>query len=311
MNKKWLANILLLVTAIIWGTAFVAQKEGGGIGALTFNGVRTLIGGIALLPVIFVMNKGKYEGFIGDAPKEGKKPPLFLKSEIIGGIFCGLALGVASNIQQYGVNFTTVSKAGFITVLYIAFVPIISVLLRKKVRPLMWACVGLGALGFYMLTLMGQGELHLQLGDLFVLLCAFCFAVHIMVVDHFAPNMDGLKLSCVQFFVAGGITCKLMFIFENPTWAAIGSQIIPILYAGVLSCGVAYTLQVVAQKWANPAAASLILSLESVFACISGVIFLGDSMVWYQWLGCAIIFSAVIISNLPEKEEKLPNEEAK
>ncbi|MCQ2551453.1 MAG: DMT family transporter [Clostridia bacterium] len=304
MSKKMRANILLLITAIIWGTAFVAQKDGGEIGALTFNGVRTLIGGLALLPVILIMNKGKYEGLVGKDPEEGKPAPLFARSEIIGGIFCGLALGLASNIQQYGVNYTTVSKAGFITVLYIAFVPIISVVLRKRVRPLMWLCVGLGALGFYMLTLMGQGELHLQLGDLFVLLCAFCFAVHIMVVDHFAPNMDGLKLSCIQFLTAGSITCVLMFIFEDPSWAAIGSAIVPILYAGVLSCGVAYTLQVIAQKWADPAVASLLMSLESVFACIAGVIILHDSMAWYQWVGCGVIFAAVIISNLPEKDEK-------
>lgn len=303
MNKKVLANILLFTTALIWGTAFVAQKSGGEIGALTFNGVRTLIGACVLLPIIFIMNKGKYEGLIGEAPKDkNKKPPLFLKSEIIGGIFCGLALGIAGNIQQLGINYTTVSKSGFITVLYIAFVPLISVVIGKKVRPIMWVSVGLGTLGFYMLTLMGQGSLHLQIGDLYVLICAFCFAIHIMVVDHFAPNMDGIKLSCVQFFTAGALTFILMFILEEPSWQGLMDAIVPLLYAGVLSCGGAYTLQVIAQKWANPSAASLILSLESVFACISGVIFYHDSMLWYQWLGCAIIFSAVVISNLPEKK---------
>ncbi|MCQ2547761.1 MAG: DMT family transporter [Clostridia bacterium] len=306
-----LSNILLLITAIIWGTAFVAQKDGGEIGALTFNGVRTLLGGLVLIPVIVIMNKGKFKGLVGPDPKEGAKAPLFAKSEIIGGVFCGIALGIASNVQQYGVNFTTVSKAGFITVLYIAFVPIISVVLRKKVKPILWLCVGLGALGFYMLTLMGQEEFHLQIGDLFVLLCAFCFAVHIMVVDHFATDMDGLKLSCIQFLTAGGLTCIAMFIFEDPSWDAINTAIVPILYAGILSCGVAYTLQVVAQKWADPSVASLLMSLESVFACIAGVILLGDSMAWYQWLGCAVIFSAVIVSNLAEEtKDELALEEA-
>ena len=276
MSKKMRSNILLLITAAIWGSSFVAQKSGMDyIEPFTYNGIRTLIGGLVLIPVIYVFSK-KNAGADGAPQKifDWKKD----KVSIIGGLFCGAALFVASSLQQFGVMYTTVGKAGFITTLYIAFVPIISIFMRKRVRPIMWICVLLGAVGFYLLC-MTEASLKLEFGDMLVLLCAAAFAIHIQIIDYYSPKGDGIKISCVQF-----------------------------LFAGVLSCGIGYTLQVVAQADADPTAASLILSLESAFAAISGALVLHESMTLRQLLGCAVIFCAVILSNLPEKQAKLPNE---
>ena len=299
MSKKMQSNILLLITAIIWGSAFVAQKSGMDyIEPFTFNGIRTFIGGLVLIPVIMVMGKKSPEVKLTE--EEKKKSNKLL---IIGGICCGLALFAAGSFQQFGVSYTTAGKAGFITTLYVVFVPIISVLLRKKVRPIMWLCVVLGAIGLYLLC-MTDASFSLTFGDTLVLLCAVAFGVHIMVIDHFSPLVDGIKLSCIQFLTSGllGIIC--MFIFETPQIDAIIDCAVPILYAGVLSCGLGYTFQVVAQKHAEPTVASLLMSLESVFAVISGAILLGESMSVRELSGCAVIFAAVIISQLPEKKNE-------
>ena len=210
-------------------------------------------------------------------------------------------------LQQFGVMYTTVGKAGFITTLYIAFVPIISIFMRKRVRPIMWLCVLLGAVGFYLLC-MTEASLKLEFGDMLVLLCAAAFAIHIQIIDYYSPKGDGIKISCVQFLFAGVLGLICMAIFETPDLGNILACWLPILYAGVLSCGIGYTLQVVAQADADPTAASLILSLESAFAAISGALVLHESMTLRQLLGCAVIFCAVILSNLPEKQVKLPNE---
>lgn len=299
MSKKMKSNILLLLTAFIWGSAFVAQKSGMDyIEPFTYNGIRTFIGGLVLIPVIIFFTKknnrqNETEEKVFDFEKD--------KIAIIGGICCGLALFVASSLQQFGVSYTTAGKAGFITTLYVVFVPILSLLLRKKVRPIMWICVALGAVGMYLLC-MTDASFSLQFGDMLVLLCAVAFAVHILVIDHFSPKADGVKISCVQFLVSGVLGIICMFIFETPDLGNILACWLPILYAGVLSCGVAYTLQVVAQADADPTAASLILCLESVFAVISGAILLHESMSPRELMGCAVIFAAVIISNLPEKK---------
>ncbi|MGN0719292.1 MAG: DMT family transporter [Anaerovoracaceae bacterium] len=299
MSKKMKSNILLLLTAFIWGSAFVAQKSGMDyIEPFTYNGIRTFIGGLVLIPVIIFFTKknnrqNETEEKVFDFEKD--------KIAIIGGICCGLALFVASSLQQFGVSYTTAGKAGFITTLYVVFVPILSLLLRKKVRPIMWICVALGAVGLYLLC-MTDASFSLQFGDMLVLLCAVAFAVHILVIDHFSPKADGVKISCVQFLVSGVLGIICMFIFETPDLGNILACWLPILYAGVLSCGVAYTLQVVAQADADPTAASLILCLESVFAVISGAILLHESMSPRELMGCAVIFAAVIISNLPEKK---------
>ena len=225
------------------------------------------------------------------------------KKIIAGGICCGLAIFVASSLQQFGVSYTTAGKAGFITTLYVVIVPIISVLLRKRVRPIMWLCVVLGAVGLYLLC-MTDDSFKLAFGDMLVLLCAVAFAVHIMVVDHFAAKLDGTKLSCIQFLTSGILGLVGMAIFESPDINAILDCWLPILYAGVLSCGLGYTFQVIAQKYAEPTVASLLMSLESVFAVISGAILLHETMSMRELTGCAVIFAAVIISQLPEKKKK-------
>lgn len=299
MSKKMQSNILLLLTAIIWGSAFVAQKSGMDyIEPFTFNGIRTFIGGLVLIPVIMVMSKKTPEENLTKEEKAKSN-----KALLIGGVCCGMALFAAGSFQQFGVMYTTAGKAGFITTLYVVFVPIISVLLRKKVRPIMWLCVVLGAIGLYLLC-MTDASFKLTFGDTLVLLCAVAFGVHIMVVDHFSPKMDGIKLSCIQFLTAGSLGIIGMFLFENPQLDAIIDCAIPILYAGVLSCGLGYTFQVVAQKHAEPTVASLLMSLESVFAVISGAILLGESMSIRELSGCAVIFAAVIISQLPERNTK-------
>lgn len=301
---------MLLLTAIIWGSAFVAQKSGMDyIEPFTYGGIRTFIGGLVLIPVIIFMSRrknGNGDGSVSD----GSSKIFNLKEDrtaIIGGLCCGAALFVASSLQQFGLLYTTAGKAGFITTLYVVFVPIFSLFLRKRVRPIMWICVVLGAVGLYLLC-MTDATFSLQRGDTLVLICAVAFAIHILVIDYFAPKADGVKISCVQFLFAGllGIIC--MFIFETPNIHNILACWLPILYAGVLSSGVAYTLQVVAQKNADPTAASLILCLESVFSVIFGALLLHESMSLRELSGCAVIFLAVIISNLPEKKTELPTD---
>ena len=226
---------------------------------------------------------------------------------IMGGVCCGLVLFVASTLQQFGMFFDTdAGKAGFITALYIVIVPILGIFIKKKIRPLIWFCVLLGAAGFYLLTMAGKGSgFELKLGDLFCLLCAIAFSVHILVIDHFSPKCDGVKMSCIQFFVAGILGVICMFIFESPDFRQILSVWFPIIYAGVFSAGIGYTLQIVGQKNADPAAASLILSLESVVAVITGALILHEKMTLIELLGCVVIFAAVIIAQLPTKEERL------
>ncbi|MCI6011932.1 MAG: DMT family transporter [Firmicutes bacterium] len=299
MSKKMKSNILLFLTAFIWGSAFVAQKSGMDyIEPFTYNGIRTFIGGLVLIPVIiFFTKKSNRQNHANEKVFDFQKD----RMAIIGGVCCGIALFVASSLQQFGVSYTTAGKAGFITTLYVVFVPIISLILRKRVRPIMWLCVVLGAVGLYLLC-MTDSSFSLQFGDMLVLLCAVAFAVHIMVIDYFSPKADGVKISCVQFLVSGVLGIFCMFLFENPDLGNILDCWLPILYAGVLSCGVAYTLQVVAQADADPTAASLILCLESVFAAISGAVLLHESMSPRELMGCAVIFAAVIISNLPEKK---------
>ena len=297
MSKKMQSNILLLLTAIIWGSAFVAQKSGMDyVEPFTFNGIRTFIGGLVLIPVIFFMEKKNPPEEISREEKTKKNKEL-----LIGGICCGLALFAASSLQQFGVSYTTAGKAGFITTLYVVFVPIISVLLRKKVRPIMWLCVAMGAVGLYLLC-MTDASFRLTFGDTLVLLCAVAFAVHILTVDHFSPKMDGIKLSCIQFLTVGIVSMVCMFIFEHPDIHAILDCAVPILYAGMLSCGLGYTFQVVAQKHAEPTVASLLMSLESVFAVVFGALLLHETMSMRELSGCLIIFIAVIISQLPEKK---------
>lgn len=290
MSKKMKANMLLLITAIIWGTAFVAQKSGGEIGSFTFNGIRTFIGGLVLLPFVF---KGRKD----------KTQPVFSRTEMIGGLVCGAFLFVAASLQQFGLAYTTAGKAAFITTLYVVFCPILSLIVhKKKTRPLVWLCVGLDIIGLYLLC-MTDASFSIQIGDTLVILCAVAFAAQMVSVDNFIDRVDGLKLSCIQFLFAGLLGMICMFIFEGPVSVSnIMTAWFPILYAGVISCGIGYTFQVLGQKEADPTIAALILCLESVFGVLAGAILLHETMTMREILGCVIMFAAVVISNLPEKK---------
>lgn len=290
MKKKQLGNsLLLLLTATIWGSAFVAQSVGmEHVGPFTFTFSRSIIGGIVLLPCILLLGKWK-KGFA-------------TKVEWIGGICCGIALCVASNFQQVGIQFTTVGKAGFITALYVVLVPIFGLFLKKRVPILIWGCVGLSVVGLYLLC-MPAGAFTLALGDLLVLICAVLFTVHILVIDHFSPKGDGVVISCIQFFTCGILSGIPMLFFENPSVGNMIDAKWSILYAGVLSSGVAYTLQVVAQKNVNPTIASLIMCLESVVAVLAGWIVLGQGMSSREILGCVLMFVAIVLAQLPVLEK--------
>lgn len=310
-------NLMLLTTAIIWGTAFVAQKEGMDlIGPIAFNGLRTVIGGIVLIPVILFMskmNKAKEEPDDRSPEEIAEAKKAENKLLIIGGIICGLALMLAGNIQQIGLFYTTAGKAAFITPLYVMLVPLIGlVFLRKKIRPILWACVVAAIVGLYLLCIPAAGDLGgVNKGDMIMLVCALFFALHILAVDYFSPKVDGVKLSCIQFFVAGIISIILIFPldpalgFDLPTWENILGSWFPLCYVGIMSCGVAYTFQVTGQAYTDPTSASMILSLESVFGVIAGMIFLGEVMAVREVFGCIIMFAAIIVAQLPSKEERL------
>lgn len=301
------SNLMLLLTAFIWGSAFVAQSAGMDyIGPFTFNGVRSIIGGLVLIPVIFLLqkiSKPTEENFIEKSVEEKNAERKVL---ITGGVICGLVLFVASSLQQIGIQFTTAGKAGFITALYIVIVPILGIFLKKKLRPIVWLCVLMGAFGLYLLC-MTDKSFTLAKGDFLVLLCAFAFSVHILVIDYFSPKTDGVKLSCIQFLVAGvlGLICMCIFELDQFSISSLLQCWLPLLYAGVLSCGVGYTLQVIAQRDAEPTIASLLMSLESVFAVICGVIILHEFMTGREILGCVVMFAAIIIAQIPPKKERL------
>ena len=285
-------NILLVLTALIWGCAFVAQSVGMDyVGPFTFNMARFLIGAIVLLPVIWFMDRQR---------KTGAEKGAGQKTLIIGGICCGIALAVASTLQQWGILFTTVGKAGFITAMYIVIVPLLGIFIGKKVRPLIIGCVAIAVVGFYFLCM--TESLRLGLGDFLVLLCAIAFSIHILVIDHFSPKVDGVKMSAIQFLTAAIISAVPTLLWEQPVFAEILQAWQPVLYAGVMSCGVAYTLQIIAQKNADPTVASLLLSLESVFSVLAGWVLLGQGLSLKELFGCVLIFCAIILAQLPEKK---------
>lgn len=287
-------SFILLLTAAIWGVAFVAQSVGMEyIGPFTFNAVRSIIGGIVLLPVIWFFDCRP--GRPAPSPREkGSR-----KTLITGGVLCGIALCIASNFQQIGIQYTTVGKAGFITACYIIIVPILGLFLKKKCSPFIWAAVALALAGLYLLCI--TDGFSIGKGDFLVLICSFWFSFHILIIDHFSPKTDGVKMSCIQFLVCGILSGIPALILENPQISSILNAWMPVLYAGVLSCGVAYTLQIIGQKNMNPTVASLILSLESCISVLAGWIILGQSLSLREILGCVIMFGAIILAQLPQK----------
>lgn len=284
---------MLILTAFIWGTAFVAQSVGMDyLGPFTFNGVRSMIGGIALLPCIVILQKinGSSE------PVSGTRKDL-----ITGGIACGLLLFVASSLQQIGIQYTSAGKAGFITAFYIVIVPVFGIFLKKKIGWKVWIAVAMALAGLYFLCM--TEKLTVGKGDILIFFCAIVFSLHILVIDHFSPKVDGVKMSCIQFFVCGIASLLPMFLTETPKLSAMINAWMPLLYAGVLSCGVAYTLQIVGQKNVNPAIASLILSLESCFSVLAGWVVLGERLSVREYVGCILMFAAIILAQLPDKKK--------
>lgn len=293
--------VLLFLAAFIWGVAFVAQSVGMDyVGPFTFNGCRFLIGGLVLTPFALIRNQQheKSESFRA-LSEAGKKE--YRRITLIGGLCCGVAICIASSFQQAGMQYTSVGKAGFITALYIVLVPVFGIFMKRKVSPVIWVGVVLAAIGFYFLCI--TESFSINYGDFLVFLCAICFTFHILIIDHFAPKADGVALSCIQFWFSGIVCMSIALFKESPNVAAIFQAAVPILYAGVLSCGVAYTLQIIGQKHMKPAVASLILSLESVISVLAGWIILHEVLTGRQFLGCVLVFAAVILAQIPMKSE--------
>ena len=295
-------SLLLLLAAVIWGIAFVAQSVGMDyVGGFTFNAVRSLIGSAVLVPLILIPGQNNSDNSeTSEAAASTTSGIQKRKDLIIGGISCGICLCLASNFQQFGIKYTTVGKAGFITACYIVIVPIIGLFLGKKCSKFIWAAVAMALIGLYLLCI--TDGFSIGKGDLLVLVCAFLFSIHILVIDHFSPKADGVKLSCIQFLTCGILSAIPALILEHPQVPSILAAWQPILYAGVMSCGVAYTLQVIGQKNMNPTVASLILSMESCISVLAGWIILGQQLSAKEILGCVIMFAAIILAQLPQKD---------
>ncbi len=294
MKHRTANNLLLALTAFIWGSAFVAQSVGmDHVGPFTFNSIRSFMGGIVLLPVILILRRQS------GRTNKNEKNGLLLWS---GGICCGIALAAASSLQQIGLIYTSAGKAGFITAMYILIVPVMGIFIGKKAGMKTWIGVVLAAAGMYFLCI--TDGFHIARGDFLVFLCAVIFSVHILLIDYFSPKTDGVALSCIQFFVCGILCAVPMLISERPKIAEIAGAWMPLAYAGVLSCGVGYTLQIVAQKNTDPTVASLILSLESVFSVLTGWVILGEKLSGRELFGCVLVFIAVILAQLPKKKRQ-------
>lgn len=337
--KSIRGSILLVIAAMIWGAAIVAQSVGlDYMQPITFNTVRCLIGGVVLLPVVVIFSKKKRgvpdkkstelpkgsDPSIGAAvadvydfeAEEELHPDANLASSSIeakkrerrdlwlGGTLCGIAMFLATTVQQIGLQYTTAGKAGFITTLYIVIVPVLGLLFGKKAPFTIWISSFLALGGLYMLSV--RGDFTVSPGDILLLICALCFSAHIMIISYFSPRCNGVAMSCIQFFVVGALGIVPMFVLEQPTFSAILSGWIPLLYTGVMSCGIAYTLQIVAQKDVNETVAAVLMSLESVFSVLTGWLILNERLTTSEYLGCMLIFVAVLLAQLPPTRMKLP-----
>ena len=306
MKSKPLNSLLLVITALIWGTAFVAQSKGGdALGAYSFNCLRSFIGFLVVIPVIIVTDRIE--------PSKKPKTKADKKRVLLGGIACGIALCVASNLQQLGITLgTPVGKAGFLTSFYIVLVPVAGIFLGRKCSLLVWLGVLLSLTGLYLLCI--NEALTLRTPDILLVLCAVAFTVQIMLIDRIAPTVDPIRMSCIQFLTCGVLTIIPMFLVDMHHSLTGIIEWLPklysldawgsILFAGVLSSGVAYTLQIVGQRNLNPTIASMIFSLESVFSVLAGWAVLNQKLSPRELIGCMLIFTAVILTQLPEKKRK-------
>ena len=299
-KNSLIGSVFLALAAIIWGSSFVAQTAGAEfVGPFTFISIRSLLGSVALLPVIFVMDAFKKKS----NPQEYKKmTKADYKYLFIGGGVCGVVLCAASNLQQLGIDGGTApGMAAFITALYILLVPIFSVFIGKKIRPVIWVCVGVSVVALSMLCVKDGGKV--QGSDLYVLACAACYAVHILVIDKVSPKLDGVRLSALQFFVAGVISAVPMLIMEDVSLEAIKAAAPSIAYSGIMSSAVAFTLQILGQQKTEPTIATMIMSLESVFGVLTAMIVLSQVPTAREAIGCVLMFAAIIVAQLPEKKK--------
>ena len=297
MKQQIKSSLILLLTATIWGVAFVAQSVGMEyIGPFTFNAIRCVLGGLVLIPVILLLNRKKEAG-AETGTKENKR---ILWT---GGIACGVILCIASNLQQFGIMEASVGKSGFFTALYIVMIPVIGIFIGKRPGIKLWFCVALAVVGMYLLC-MKDGSFTIERADIMLLLCALAFSFHILVVDYFSPKVDGVKMSCIQFFVCGALSAVGMIFTEIRDISNIQAAWLPLLYAGLLSCGVGYTLQIVGQKGINPIIASLIMSLESVISALAGWVILGQVLSLKEIIGCVLMFVAIVITQIPIGNKK-------
>ncbi len=300
-NKRFLGNSLLIFAAVIWGMAFAFQRIGmQSIEPATFASARMVLAAVAVGAVAFVLDFSKSNTTKNMSMQEKKE---YKKNTYLGGVCCGLFLTGGNLFQQIGIVSTSAGKAGFITAMYMLFVPIINfILFKKKSGFRVWFAVILGIAGMYLLCV--TETFTLTRGDAFVLLCAVCFSGHILCCDHFVQKGNPIKISAIQFAVTAVLCGIVAFLTETPTLEKLTSAAVPILYCGIISAGVGYTLQIVAQKFTDPTVASLIMSLESVFAVVGGMLILGETMKTQEWIGCVIIFSAIILVQLPQQKRK-------
>ena len=290
--------LILMLTAMIWGSSFVAQSIGmEKIDAFTFNGIRILMGAAFLLPIIAVKYAVAGRNMTAEEKSDRRKT-------VRRTIFCGAVLGViffvAGNLQQFAFYWSTSGKIAFLTSLYMFFVPMFGLVIGKRVAPVTWLCVVAGFAGVYMLTIDPAGDVGINKGDILAFLCAVVYGVHILWIERVSDEVDGVLMSAVQFAVAGGLSFVMMFIFEKPNLTDIKSAILPLLYSGIMSCGVAYTLQIVGQKYTEATVAGLIMCTESVFAVLSAAIVLHELMTVRETVGCVVMFAAIVVSQLEE-----------
>ena len=295
MNKKIRGSISLLSATVIWGFAFIAQSVGMDlIGPFTFQMIRCILAVLFLIPCAFLLDLGKCT-FV-ESGKKWQDPQLWKV-----GLICGCALFVAASLQQVGLQYTDAGKAGFITAMYIVLVPILGLFLKQKPPKAAFFSVVLAVIGLYLLSCVGVTEVNK--GDLLILGCAMAFAVQITIVDRMAGDVDGFRLNCVQSLVVACLSAPFVLFTETVNLGNIFDCAVPLLFAGVLSMGLAYSLQIVGQKDLEPTTASLIMSLESVFAVLGGWWLLGERMTLWETTGCILVFAAVVISQLPERRK--------
>ncbi|MBQ2812692.1 MAG: DMT family transporter [Clostridia bacterium] len=297
-KKAFGGNIALLLAAFIWGTSFVAQSVGmESVEAFTFNGIRMFLGCAALLPLIVFMQIRKRKNDTRTEAEKKKQAAVQLKS----GVICGVILYCASSFQQFAFNYSTPGKIGFITALYMLLVPVFGLALKQRPGLFVWFAVLMGCVGAYLLCV--DAEMTIGKGELLTLACAVFYAIHILYIDSVVDKVDGVLLSFTQFFVVGVISAVCMLIFETPQAENIQAAMVPMLYSGIMSSGIAYTLQIIGQKHTQPAVASLLMCLESVFAVLSGWVILHEALTGREILGCVIMFVAIILTNLPERKK--------